>query len=264
MFDDETFAWCCCSCTLDLSQIHLLMINLLSLCVRPARPLVPESKMHAPILDPSLWHRLSWSFINPTPTPITLYCSLLFSVVFFPSCWPGLTPPTCLTDRERSISTVELGSSSLVFMWFQLDHMLQGGNSHSEPEGMGPRSSLGAGGMSEGSQGSELRRASSQSVPPSFSKMSQNARENMGVLGESLKQLFQQQRRRISLSRPSSSSSSSSSVISAGDTSPLTPWKQPLNCALLNVTICDSLCSWPGLSRCRHDKAWDQPAEPAQ
>ncbi|XP_013871414.1 transmembrane and coiled-coil domains protein 1 isoform X2 [Austrofundulus limnaeus] len=97
--------------------------------------------------------------------------------------------------------------------------MLQGGNSHSEPEGMGPSSSLGARGMSEGSPCSELRRASSQSVPPSFSKMSQNARENMGVLGESLKQLFHQQRKRVSLSHStipsSSSSSSSSSVISA-------------------------------------------------
>lgn len=109
-------------------------------------------------------------------------------------------------------------------MWFLLDPMLQGGNSQSEPEEMGPSSSPGAGGVSEGSQGSELRRASSQSVLPSFSEMSQNARESMGVLGEGLKQLFQQQRKRLSLSRstiPSSSSSSSSFVVSAGDTSPL-------------------------------------------
>uniref|UniRef100_A0A3Q3AVW3 Uncharacterized protein n=1 Tax=Kryptolebias marmoratus TaxID=37003 RepID=A0A3Q3AVW3_KRYMA len=81
-------------------------------------------------------------------------------------------------------------------------------------------------GVSEGSQGSELERASSQSVPPSFSKMSQNARESMGVLGEGLKQLFQQQRKRLSLSHstiPSSHSFSSSSVISPGGTPPLAP-----------------------------------------
>lgn len=48
----------------------------------------------------------------------------------------------------------------------------------------------------------------------------------MGVLGQGLKQLFQQQRKRLSLLRsaiPSSSSSSSSSVVSAGGTSPSAP-----------------------------------------
>lgn len=52
-----------------VGEVHLLIINLLSLCVRPARPLVPESTMHAPNLDPSLWQRVNWSFIAPTPLP---------------------------------------------------------------------------------------------------------------------------------------------------------------------------------------------------
>lgn len=56
--------------------------------------------------------------------------------------------------------------------------------------------------------------------------MSQNSRESMGIFGQGLKQLFQQQRKRFTLSRssiPSSSSSSSSSVVSAGGTSPPAP-----------------------------------------
>ncbi|XP_071387626.1 transmembrane and coiled-coil domains protein 1-like isoform X1 [Centroberyx affinis] len=98
--------------------------------------------------------------------------------------------------------------------------------SQREPEGAGPGSGPEARGVAWGSQGPGLRRALSQSEHPSLSKMSQNARESMGVLGQGLKQLFQQQRKRLSLSRStitSSSSSSSSSVVSAGGTSPSAP-----------------------------------------
>lgn len=101
--------------------------------------------------------------------------------------------------------------------------MQQGDDSQRESEGVGPISGHGA---RREAGGPGLKRASSQSEPPSFSKMSQNARESMGVLGQGLKQLFQQQRKRLSLSRstvPSSSSSSSSSVVSAGGASPSAP-----------------------------------------
>lgn len=104
--------------------------------------------------------------------------------------------------------------------------MHQGDDSQRETEGVGLSSGPGARGEARGSQGPGLKRASSQSENPSFSKMSQNARESMGVLGQGLKQLFQQQRKRLSLSRstiPSSSSSSSSSVVSAGGTLPSAP-----------------------------------------
>ena len=104
--------------------------------------------------------------------------------------------------------------------------MQQGDDSQREPEGVGPSSGRGARREAVGSQGPGLKRASSQSEHPSFSKMSQNARESMEVLGQGLKQLFQQQRKRLSLSRstiPSSSSSSSSSVVSAGGASPSAP-----------------------------------------
>lgn len=88
------------------------------------------------------------------------------------------------------------------------------------------------------------RRCSSHSDHHSPSKITQNARESMGVLGQGLKQLFQQQRRRLSLSRFtlassssfSASSSSSSSVISMGGPSRyppedyLTPLQAPLAC----------------------------------
>lgn len=102
--------------------------------------------------------------------------------------------------------------------------MQQGDNSERPPEGVGPSSDPEAR-MAGGSQDLGLRRASSQSEYPSLSKMSQNTRESMGVLGQGLKQLFQQ-RKRLSLSRstmPSSSSSSSSSVVSAGGTTPCAP-----------------------------------------
>ncbi|XP_042347525.1 transmembrane and coiled-coil domains protein 1 isoform X1 [Plectropomus leopardus] len=105
----------------------------------------------------------------------------------------------------------------------QEDHMQQRDDSQKESGGVGPISGHGA---RRGAGGPGLRRASSQSEHPSFSKMSQNARESMGVFGQGLKQLFQQQRKRLSLSRstiPSSSSSSSSSVVSAGGTSPSAP-----------------------------------------
>lgn len=105
-------------------------------------------------------------------------------------------------------------------MRVQQGHMQQGDDSQREPEGVGPSSGPENAG---GSQSPRLKRASSQSEPPSLSKMSQNARESIGVLGQGLKQLFQQQRKRLSLSRsaiPSSSSSSSSSVVSAGGSSP--------------------------------------------
>ncbi|XP_070766059.1 transmembrane and coiled-coil domains protein 1 isoform X1 [Enoplosus armatus] len=108
----------------------------------------------------------------------------------------------------------------------QQGRMQQGDESQREPEGVGPSSGPGARREARGSQGPVLKRASSQSEHPSFSKMSQNARESMGVLGQGLKQLFQQQRKRLSLSRstiPSSSSSSSSSVVSAGGTPPSAP-----------------------------------------
>lgn len=55
----------------------------------------------------------------------------------------------------------------------------------------------------------------------------------MGFLGQGLKQLFQQQRKRLSLSRPavtSSSSSSSSSVVSAGGVSLCAPDDAPGRC----------------------------------
>ncbi|XP_034447453.1 transmembrane and coiled-coil domains protein 1 isoform X1 [Hippoglossus hippoglossus] len=104
--------------------------------------------------------------------------------------------------------------------------MQQGDDNQREPEGVGPSSGPGVRRDTVGSQNPGLKRASSQSEHPSFSKMSQNARESMGVLGQGLKQLFQQQRKRLSLSRStttSSSSSSSSSVVSAGGTSPSAP-----------------------------------------
>lgn len=100
--------------------------------------------------------------------------------------------------------------------------MQQGGKSRREPEGAGPSS----GSVTRGSQGSGLKRALSESEHPSLIKMSQNAKESMGAFGQGLKQLFQQQRKRLSLSRStitSSSSSSSSSVVSAGGTSTSTP-----------------------------------------
>ncbi|XP_068996476.1 transmembrane and coiled-coil domains protein 1 isoform X3 [Embiotoca jacksoni] len=100
--------------------------------------------------------------------------------------------------------------------------MQQGNESQREPQGVGPNSCPGVRGMARCSQGPGLKWGSSHSEHPSFSKMSQNARESMGVLGQGLKQLFQQQRKRLSASRStitSSSSSSSSSVVSAGGTS---------------------------------------------
>lgn len=99
---------------------------------------------------------------------------------------------------------------------------MQQGDSQRGTEGVGPSSGPGARREAWGSQSPGLKRASSQSEHPSLSKMSQNARESMGVFGQGLKQLFQQQRKRLSLSRStitSSSSSSSSSVVSAGGTS---------------------------------------------
>ncbi|XP_014194442.1 transmembrane and coiled-coil domains protein 1 isoform X1 [Haplochromis burtoni] len=104
----------------------------------------------------------------------------------------------------------------------QQDNMQQGDKSQMVPEGVGPSS----GSVTRGSQGSGLKRAFSESDHPSLIKMSQNARASMGVLGQGLKQLFQQQRKRLSLSRStitSSSSSSSSSVVSACGTSPCAP-----------------------------------------
>lgn len=104
--------------------------------------------------------------------------------------------------------------------------MQQGDDSQKGPEGLGPSSDLGAKTEGEGSQEQAQKKPSSQSEHPSFIKMSQNARESMGVLGQGLKHLFQQQRKRLSLSRsttPSSSSSSSSSVVSAGGTSLTVP-----------------------------------------
>lgn len=108
----------------------------------------------------------------------------------------------------------------------QQGHMQQGDDSQMEQEEVGSSSGPGARREAVGSQCPGLKRASSQSEHPSFSKMSQNARESMGILGQGLKQLFQQQRKRLSLSRstiPSSSSSSSSSVVSTGCTSPSAP-----------------------------------------
>ncbi|XP_037627699.1 transmembrane and coiled-coil domains protein 1 isoform X3 [Sebastes umbrosus] len=75
----------------------------------------------------------------------------------------------------------------------QQGHMQQGDDSQREPEEVGPSSGPGARRQARGSQGLGLKRASSQSEHPSISKMSQNARESMGVLGQGLKQLFQQQ-----------------------------------------------------------------------
>ncbi|XP_037334155.2 transmembrane and coiled-coil domains protein 1 isoform X1 [Pungitius pungitius] len=110
----------------------------------------------------------------------------------------------------------------------QRGHVQQGDDTQRGPEGAGPSSGPGTAGEARGSQGPGLKRASSQSEPPSFSKMSQNARESVGVLGQGLKQLFQQQRKRLSFSRSaippsSSSSSSSSSVVSAGGAFPAAP-----------------------------------------
>lgn len=102
-----------------------------------------------------------------------------------------------------------------------------GEKTHKEKEGLGGSGSE-AKEMTEGS----VKRPLSQSDPPSFSKMSQNAKENMGFLGQGLKQLFQQQRKRLSLSRPAvtSSSSSSSSVVSAGGVSLCAPDDAPGRC----------------------------------
>ncbi|KAM9751551.1 transmembrane and coiled-coil domains protein 1 isoform 1-T1 [Menidia menidia] len=100
--------------------------------------------------------------------------------------------------------------------------MQPGDKSQREPLRVSLSSDPGTVGVTGAPNGPGLRRASSQAQHPSLSKMSQNAREGMGVLGQGLKQLFQQ-RKRLSLSRstiPSSSSSSSSSVVSAGGTPP--------------------------------------------
>uniref|UniRef100_A0A3P8TEJ0 Transmembrane and coiled-coil domain family 1 n=1 Tax=Amphiprion percula TaxID=161767 RepID=A0A3P8TEJ0_AMPPE len=115
----------------------------------------------------------------------------------------------------------------------QRDHMQQGDSSQREPEGVGSGSGPGARRVTGGLHGPGLKRASSQTEHPSFSKMSQNARESMGVLGQGFKQLFQQQRKRLSLTRStitSSSSSSSSSVVSAGGTSTSAPEDTPGSC----------------------------------
>lgn len=88
---------------------------------------------------------------------------------------------------------------------------------------MRPSSSSGARIVEEGARGPVLKRSSSDSEHPSFSKVNPNSREIMGGFGQGLRQLFQHQYKRFSLSRssiPSSSSSSSSSVMSAGGTSP--------------------------------------------
>ncbi|KAJ4935607.1 hypothetical protein JOQ06_017138 [Pogonophryne albipinna] len=83
-------------------------------------------------------------------------------------------------------------------MRVQQGHMQQGDDSQREPEGVGPSSG------------------------PENAGGSQSPRLKRGLI-PGLKQLFQQQRKRLSLSRsaiPSSSSSSSSSVVSAGGSSP--------------------------------------------
>lgn len=191
----------------NISAFH----NLLCLCARPAWPVVPELKMHAPSLDPS----------PPTATEPTqpirqshLHCSLLY-------CTLVLSPPhllsfsAFLTDRE-GIGSI-LDNSSQPFMRGQQSFKQQEDSSQREPEWEGPSSGPGA--QAGGLQGPGLKRASSQSEQPSFSRMSQKARESIGVIGQGLKQLFQQQRRHLSLSRftiTSLSSSSSSSLVSAG------------------------------------------------
>lgn len=102
--------------------------------------------------------------------------------------------------------------------------MQQRDDKQREPEGVGPSSGPGARGEAVGSQSPGLRRSLSQSEHPSFSKMSQNARQSMGVLGQGLKQLFQQQRKRLSLSRFTIPSTSAfSSVVSACGTNPSVP-----------------------------------------
>lgn len=92
-------------------------------------------------------------------------------------------------------------------------------SSQREPEwespSSGPRAQAG------GLQGPGLKRASSLSEQPSFSRTSQNDRASIGVIGQGLRQLFQQQRH-FSLSRfiiTSLSSSSSSSLVTAGSIS---------------------------------------------
>uniref|UniRef100_A0A3Q4BZG2 Uncharacterized protein n=1 Tax=Mola mola TaxID=94237 RepID=A0A3Q4BZG2_MOLML len=95
-----------------------------------------------------------------------------------------------------------------------------------DQHGVGSNSNPGARIVTAGSQGTGLRKASSQSEDPYFCKMSQNSSESTGVFGKGLKQLLQQQRKRFSFFRssiPSSSSSSSSSIVSAGGISPATP-----------------------------------------
>lgn len=104
--------------------------------------------------------------------------------------------------------------------------MQQGDDNQRETEGVGPSSTPGARIEAPRSRGRGLKKALSQSEHLSFSKMSQNSRESMGSFGHGLKQLFQQQRKRFSLSRSntiSSSSSSSSSLVSAGGTPPSGP-----------------------------------------
>uniref|UniRef100_A0A4W5LIL2 Uncharacterized protein n=1 Tax=Hucho hucho TaxID=62062 RepID=A0A4W5LIL2_9TELE len=59
----------------------------------------------------------------------------------------------------------------------------------------------GESGRRGGAKDSGLRSCSSHSDHHTLSKITQNARESIGVLGQGLKQLFQQQRRRLSFSR---------------------------------------------------------------
>lgn len=179
--------------------------------------------MHAPFWIPLTANELIQpSHHSPITTSTVLCWSLLFSSLLPLSQWSSLT--ICMPDREegRHSQVVWLDRFSLLFMKSQQDNMQQGDKSQMAPEGVGPSS----GSVTRGSQGSGLKRAFSESDHPSLIKMSQNARASMGVLGQGLKQLFQQQRKRLSLSRStitSSSSSSSSSVVSACGTSPCAP-----------------------------------------
>lgn len=168
------------------------------------------------------WIKDACSLIGSTPPTATeptqpirqshlhFHCSLLYcTLVLFP---PHLLSFSAfLTDREGSFSILD--NSSQPFMRGQQSFKQQGHSSQREPEWEGPISGPGA------LQGLGLKRASSQSEQPTFSRMSQNARESIGVIGQGLRQLFHQQRRHLSLSRftiTSLSSSSSSSLVSAG------------------------------------------------
>lgn len=117
----------------------------------------------------------------------------------------------------------------------QQEHLQRENDSQGDPEWVSHSIDTGVG--AAGSQGPELKRASSQSKHPSLSKMSQNTRESMGIISQGLKQLFQQQRKRFSLSR-STITSSSSSLWSTGAAFLSAPENASVTCCPDSDPIC--------------------------